>query len=253
MDAEEGHSEEEEDGEGESDDEEEVVRADADEDELLSSVRSRIGKKKNGQKLLDEFDEKWKGMLAEEQKQGWKRERTRLHEHPFVPGAPRPLPNCTTPLDFFYQLLPVSFIDAVVERTNTYAVARRLRRKENLGMTVNVNAPPAPQQEEEKKQPQLTDRKELLAFIGCVLCMGINVLRDTKRYWSADLGTPIIKTPSHATDSFISSAASPLRTSRLNPTLRTASARFESSTTSSGPGHRRPTTLLNTSLSMRRW
>jgi hypothetical protein len=178
----------------ESEEEEEMMRADADEDELLSLVRSRIEKKKNGAKLLEAFDEKWREMQEVERKQGWSRERTRLHEHRFVPGAPRLLPNCTTPVDFFHQLLPVAFIDAMVERTNTYAVARHLRRKENVGSTVAVNAvEAAPQLDEEKNQPQPTERKEMLAFIGCVLCMGINVLRDTKRYWSADLGTPLIK------------------------------------------------------------
>jgi hypothetical protein len=99
----------------ESEEEEEMMRADADEDELLSLVRSRIEKKKNGAKLLEAFDEKWREMQEVERKQGWSRERTRLHEHRFVPGAPRLLPNCTTPVDFFHQLLPVAFIDAMVE------------------------------------------------------------------------------------------------------------------------------------------
>jgi hypothetical protein len=140
-DADEGELEEDE-SEGMDEEEEEsqveVIRADADEDELLSAVRKRIEqRKKDGKKQLEGFDLKWKQLVEEEQKQGWSRERTPLQEHHFVPRAPPPPPNCTTPLDFFNQLFPVAFVDAVVERTNSYAVARHLHRKENTGRTVD--------------------------------------------------------------------------------------------------------------------
>ena len=238
----------------EEEEEEEVVRADADEDELLSAVRSRIEKrKKHGKKQLEEFDAKWKEMLAEKQTQGWSRARTPLRDHPFVPRAPPPPPNCTTPMDFFHQLLPEAFIDAVVERTNAYAVARRLRRKENTGRTVNAIVPPvaARQEEEKKTQPPPTDRQELLAFIGCVLCMGSTSCATPSATGRLIWALPSSRRPSHAIDFSISCAVSPSKTSMRNPTWRTASARSESSTSSSGPGHRRPTTPLSTSLSTR--
>jgi hypothetical protein len=88
--------------------------------------------------LYGEARETYDELLENEKKAGWSRVPSPVKAHPFIPPAagPRPsLANCSTPLDFFHAILPLTFFDYMVERVNEYAEGRRAPGKEN--------APPA--------------------------------------------------------------------------------------------------------------
>ena len=59
-----------------------------------------------------------------EEKEGWRTEPSRIHPHPFRPPSPSTLPDntalqqCRTALEFFHFILPLSFIDDLVEETS---------------------------------------------------------------------------------------------------------------------------------------
>lgn len=145
-------------------------------------------------KLVSSLDEKEREIYnkrrAEEEKDGWTTQHSSITVQSFLPppAVPRPiLAGCTTPLHFFHALLPPTFIDYLVERTNVYGEGHAAGGQENR--------PPAASTREQSTHHQPwrdTTNTELLAFLGCVLSMGMVKANDTKDYWDKDLGPPFV-------------------------------------------------------------
>ena len=124
--------------------------------------------------------------LEDEEKAGWTMVSSEVKAHAFDPPQHGPYPTlnaCTTPLDFFHAILPLTFFDFVVERMNAYAEVRAQGKE---------NRPPGQPSRDPLGAWTDTSVPEVLAFVGCMLCMGINNLGNTKDYWSADVGPPFV-------------------------------------------------------------
>jgi hypothetical protein len=144
--------------------------------------------------LLTEAERKsYDERREDEEKVGW----TTLHSdvvqarafEPPLQGPHPPLNGCTTPLDFFHAILPLTFWDFVVERMNAYAALREEQQKENRPPAGSTRSRPPP-------QPSTwtdTTVSEVQAFVGCMLCMGLVKMTNTKDYWRGDLGPPFLE------------------------------------------------------------
>jgi hypothetical protein len=89
------------------------------------------------EKVRDKYDE----VVEDEEKRGWTTY-SPITVKPFV-TAPMTVPvlnGCTTPLDFFHALLPLTFFDHVTERTNAYAEGRHALGKENTPPSLSTRA-----------------------------------------------------------------------------------------------------------------
>jgi hypothetical protein len=117
---------------------------------------------------LDEQERKKYGVVVEdEEKRGWTTY-SPITKKPFlVPPMNVPVLNgCTTPLDFFHTLLPLTFFDHVTERTNAYAEQRRAPGKENSPPSLSTRAQAV--EEEEGKAPWTpTTVQEITAQAAC--------------------------------------------------------------------------------------
>ena len=82
------------------------------------------------------------------------------------------LNGCTTPLHFFHALLPLTLFDHVTERTNAYAENLHARGKENTPPSLSTRSQSA-DDEEGKLAWTATTAQEILALVGCVICMGM--------------------------------------------------------------------------------
>ena len=125
--------------------------------------------------------EKYDKRLEDEEKAGW----TCVHSavvqpHAFDPPPQGPWPTlctCTSPLHFFHAILPLSFFDFVVERMNDYAALRQDQKRENRPPAASTRARPEPMASWAN-----TSAREVLAFVGCMLCMGICNVGNTRDY-----------------------------------------------------------------------
>jgi hypothetical protein len=163
----------------ESDESDAEEGEDADEESLAASLSL---------KEREEYDE----LLEDEEKAGWSTSHSPITVHPFnaPPAAPIPLLNgCTTPLDFLYVLLPLTFFDFMTDHINAYADNRRTADKENVPPARSTRAQIAGDEYQPWKP---TTTAEVLAFVGCILCMGLVDIRNTRDYWSDDLGLPFV-------------------------------------------------------------
>jgi len=172
--AEEEEMEEEEEEEQNEDEEEEGEAADKKDDSgLTAKERRRYAK--------------WE---EREERFGWSRERADITIHSFHRPSSPPLltseiDECKSPLDFFHVILHPSFFEHIAEQINTYAEQREEAAKENQPEDLNRPA-------QHRKRWQATNSSEVLAFVGCVVFMGIVVTHDTKDYWSTTIGCPFV-------------------------------------------------------------
>lgn len=136
--------------------------------------------------------EKYVNVVEDEEKRGWTTY-SPITVKPFVaPAMNVPVLNgCSTPLDFFHALLPLTYFDHVTERTNDYAEQRRAPGKENTPPSLSTRSQTA-EEEEEKGPWSPTTVQEILAFVGCVIAMGMVKVGRTADYWSEDLGLPFV-------------------------------------------------------------
>ena len=128
-----------------------------------------------------------------EEKEGWRTESSRIQPHPFRPPSPSTLPDntalqqCRTALEFFHFILPLSFIDDLVEETNRYAEERIRLRAERRAVSASTRRRVAERQHQRTQHQHHawtpTTRQEFLAFLGCVIYMGIVNIGHTKAYW----------------------------------------------------------------------
>jgi hypothetical protein len=142
--------------------------------------------------LIDSLDgkerEKYDAVVEDEEKRGWTTY-SPITRKPFaVPAMNVPVLNgCSTPLDFFHALLPLTFFDHVTERSNAYAEQRRAFGKENTPPSMSTRSQAA-EDEEGTASWTPTTVQEILAFVGCVICMGMVKVNTTSDYWSAAEG-----------------------------------------------------------------
>ena len=150
-----------------SDDDEEM-----EEGEEERPVPGRVSELAVVQSLTAAQRAEYAALLAEDEKAGWRLEPSPVARRAFVPPQARPRPvlhGCSTPLEFFHALLPVSVFADMAERMNALAASQR--GEENAGASSPGSASPAA--EEQKAQPAWTDTstEELLALIGCFVCL----------------------------------------------------------------------------------
>ena len=159
----------------------------ADEDELFDQ-------------LTEDQQDEWQVLTAADRTTGWKVHCRSTGRHVFTPGMQQVgclLPTTvTTPLDIFHQLITPDIIDYFCERTNANAQVRkqkkRARRSDDNKENIDPDATDSDVDENEVRWDDVTTT-ELRAFIGCVICMGIVQLKDTKQYWCDDIGPAIIR------------------------------------------------------------
>ena len=137
-----------------------------------------------------------------EEKEGWRTESSRIQPHPFRPPSPSTLPDntalqhCRTALEFFHFILPLSFIDDLVEETNRYAEERIRLRAERRAVRASTRRRVAERQHQRTQHQHRawtpTTRQEFLAFLGCVVYMGIVNIGHTKAYWEGATAQPFV-------------------------------------------------------------
>ena len=127
----------------------------------------------------------------EEEKTGWTTVHSNVvHAHAFIPPPQGPYPalnGCSTPLDFFHAILPVDFFTFLVERMNEYTALRRRQQNENRAPAQSTRTQPQP-----LASWSDTSVREVLAFVGCMICMGMCNMYNTRSYWSAPFTLPFV-------------------------------------------------------------
>ena len=149
------------------------------------------------QHFIDSMDEQQWVAFAEssddDSKIGWQMRCSDSGRQQFAPGNQRIgclLPDTIeTPLDYFLQLVTPDTIDHFCERTNAYARAKEMKQRSDNQENEDPNATDS---DSELEWEDVTSA-EMRAFIGCVMCMGVVVIKDTKRYWSEDIGPALIR------------------------------------------------------------
>ena len=109
-----------------------------------------------------EEKKKWEEAWEDEEKEGWSRQHSPLLVHPFNSKPPPPLASCTTPLDFFHAMIPLTFFTYITENINAYAEATRGAGKENDN----------PNEQKRDNEWKPTTVNEVLAFVGCIIAKG---------------------------------------------------------------------------------
>jgi hypothetical protein len=168
------------DSDSDSDEESDDEVGDVDEAALINSLDKETREK---------YDEK----AEDEEKAGWTTY-SPITVKPFD-ASPLTVPvlnGCTAPLQFFHALLPLTFFDHVTQRTNTWAEDRYGIGKENTPPSLSDSVPAAAEDEEGKLAWTPTTTEEILALVGCVVCMGMVKINRTADYWSKDLGLPFV-------------------------------------------------------------
>ena len=150
--------------------------------------------------LTKEQQDEWEVLSADDMTAGWQERCRDSGRHTFTPGT-QPvgclLPTTVnTPLEVFDQLITADIIDYFCERTNANARVRKRRKRRKRTVENKENEDPnETNSDEEVGDAQWDDvtPTEMRAFIGCVMCMGIVQINDTKQYWSDDLGPAFIR------------------------------------------------------------
>ena len=143
--------------------------------------------------LKEEQQDQYQQWTEQDEKADWQRRSpdsgdTNSHLAPSRPAAycPTPSPHhSTTSTSSSHDT-----IDYFCERTNAYA--RRPCKKHRTEKKENEDSNATDSDEEERAWDDVT-RAEMQAFIGCVICMGILRIKDTKRYWLEGLGPAFIR------------------------------------------------------------
>ena len=106
----------------------------------------------------------------------WEAVRKPVQPQAFVPRGRRPLSldAYKSAADFFFLLLPESFIDSMVTETNDYG---RTKYAAPAAAAAAAAAPAA------ASRWQDTTVQEIKALLGCIIYMGIVCLEDTRGYW----------------------------------------------------------------------
>ena len=145
----------------------------------------------------DDDQEKFRRLIAKEAKDGWSTQHTPVQPHAFIPG-PQPavdglaLTDQSSPLDYFYQFIPYTYITEIAEQINIYA-------SQQLDDTDKENRPPNTRSQERKREEKIsasgwrpvTD-PELLAWFGCIFFMSVVKLENTRDYWSGITRQPFV-------------------------------------------------------------
>ena len=151
--------------------------------------------------LTAEQQDEWQILTAQDVTAGWKERCRSTGRHTFTPGTQQVgclLPaTITTPLDIFDQFIAADTIDYFCERTNANARARkrkkRARRSEDNKENEDPNATDSDDDDGNEVQWEDVAATEMRAFIGCVICMGVVQLNNTKQYWSESIGPALIR------------------------------------------------------------
>lgn len=132
-----------------------------------------------------------------DEKAGWQERCSDSGQHTFTPGR-QPvgclLPDTlATPLDFFEQFITPDLIIYFCERTNENAIRRERQKRTENKENVDPDGTDSDEDDEGDVEWTAVTPAEMRAFLGCVICMGIVVLRNTKQYWNEDVGPLFIR------------------------------------------------------------
>ena len=141
----------------------------------------------------DDSDEEYKDDDVEEMDEGWtdevwdERTPQAFRPVPLSPVAAAALAACESPLDYFYLIIPPSFISHMVEQTNhLYAEQRAEQAKDNRTRLRSQARGSA-----HTSWDAVTD-PEMLAFLGCLCYMGDVKIANVRDYWEATYYQPFV-------------------------------------------------------------
>jgi hypothetical protein len=138
-------------------------------------------------------DEEYKDDGVEEMDDGWTDELREVTPHAFRPVTLSPvaaaaLAACESPLDYFYLIIPPSFITHMVEQTNLYAEQRAEQAKENRSRLRSR----AGQRRSAHNAWQAVTEAEMLAFLGCLCYMSDVTIANVRDYWERTYYQPFV-------------------------------------------------------------
>lgn len=99
------------------------------------------------------------------------RDNEALKSPPFEPtsGPSHPFPSHAREIEYFYRYIPAKLIQLAVAETNKYAVFHQ----RNIARKIN-------------SRWRITNFNEMQAFIGIIICMGVDRKTACQDYWSSD-------------------------------------------------------------------
>lgn len=141
----------------------------------------------------DDDDEEYHDVGEDDIDDGWTDEVHTIRPHAFQPPPPSSVSSaalnaCQTPLDYFYLIIPPTFITHMVQQTNLYAQQRAERRKENGQRRRSRRL----QQNDISSAWQTVTDSEMLAFLGCILYMGDVKIDNVRDYWEQTYYQPFV-------------------------------------------------------------
>jgi len=132
--------------------------------------------------MMDDDEEEVEDVIGgeeEEKEERWESTVQPLNIHPFASPSHRPSPiprQIRSISDFFHLIIPPSFIRHIVSETNHHAAQEKENRPPLVGRWKD--------QEKGEEGWMDTDEREIEAFIGVIVMMGVLKLKYLSDYWN---------------------------------------------------------------------